>query len=316
MIQVTNTTNDQPQLEAPSIEELSITIPQHLIEEIAYNRCIIFLGSGVSSTSKNTQGQRPIGWESFIEEAKNLIPHTYNDKKDYVDECMERKEYLHSLQVIKDYSESSSYSTLLRNSFGDYSFRPSLAHEIIRKLNLKVVVSTNFDRIYDNYCISSASDNSGHVVKNYYDIDDIIFNLKSHDNLIIKAHGTIDSMDKLIFTQDEYYKARREHPMFYKVLESLFLTHTVLFLGYSLNDPDINLLLDTAANTKSSSSPHFVFVKDDVHPELQKHWKTNYNISTIPYGSDHDHFIPSIELLYEKVMQLRMERGLDSWVIE
>lgn len=47
--------------------------PANLIEEIAYRRCIIFLGSGISATSKNSKGEQPPTWGKFIDEIKKLM---------------------------------------------------------------------------------------------------------------------------------------------------------------------------------------------------------------------------------------------------
>ena len=63
-------------------------------------------------------------------------------------------------------------------------------------------------------------------------------------------------MKKLIFTAKQYYQAQEKYPEFYHLMTALFLTHTVVFLGYSINDPDINLLLLFLHNTANTSYPH------------------------------------------------------------
>lgn len=293
----------------------TVNFPQTLIEEIAYNRCIIFIGAGVSATAKNEAGESMMDWGSFIIEAKSLINHCDKAINDYVDEAIERKDFLHALQTIKDNSIEGNYVALLKKAFSGQRYKRSKAHEIIYNFNMKLVISTNFDKIYENYCISN-EEGSGHVVKDYNQIEDIIHNIKSYDNLIIKAHGSIDSPDNLIFTEDDYYKSLRENPLFYKLLESLLLTHTVLFIGYSLSDPDINLLFNTAANTASAMSPHYVLLTSGTHPQLINHRKKNFNIAPIIYGDKYDNLIPALEELFLRVRDLRIERGLNYLVIE
>lgn len=296
---------------------LDLNFPETLIEELAYNRCVLFIGAGVSATSKNERGENMMDWEAFINEAKELISNAPQDLKDYVDNSIEKKDYLHALQTIRDNSTGSGpYMSKLRKAFSGNGFRSSKAHELIHNLNIKTVVSTNFDSIYENYCIASGTTQSGHIVKSYRQIEDIIHNLKSFDNLIIKAHGSIDSPDYIIFTEDDYYKSIRENFLFYKILESLFLTHTVLFVGYSLSDPDINLLFNTAANTASQMSPHYILTTDKVHPQLLNHRKKNFNIEPIIYGNDHADLIPALEFLNLKVQEMRLERGLNHLIID
>ena len=40
--------------------------PDNLVEELAYRRCLIFLGSGISATVKNDAGESPESHKSEI----------------------------------------------------------------------------------------------------------------------------------------------------------------------------------------------------------------------------------------------------------
>lgn len=277
----------------------------NLIEEIAYNRCVIFIGAGVSSTAVSEGQNEVLGWYDFIDKGINEIPDRFKEEKDYAKGCLKREDYLQALQVVNDYLDSGAYTSFLKSQYQRLKVKPSEAHELLKRLNNKIIVSTNFDKIYDNYCIDE-----GHTIIEYYEIEKLLSNIKSYQNIVLKAHGTIDNVDRIVFTQNQYYKSKRENHQFYKVLESLFITKTVLFLGYSLNDPDINLLLDTAVNTASDSAPHYVMVTDDTNGEKEKHWKKNFNISTIRYGDSYEQFIPRLTELVEEVENLRVDRGI------
>ena len=45
--------------------------PDNLVEELAYRRCLIFLGSGISATAKNDAGESPDTWGAFLNEKSN-----------------------------------------------------------------------------------------------------------------------------------------------------------------------------------------------------------------------------------------------------
>lgn len=286
-----------------------VSWPDHLVEEIAFNRAILFLGSGVSSTSVNTKGEPMIGWPKFIDLGIEKIPSKKSDKKEYAKDLLSKENYLLALETVKKQSQNAEFFELIKREFDSADRMYSEAHAIIKKLDMKIIITTNFDKLYDNHC----SDH-GHTIINYYESEKLASNLKQEKNLIIKAHGTINNLDKIIFTQNDYFKSKKENPFFYKILESLFLTKTVLFLGYSLNDPDINLLLDTAANTATSVANHFVLVEETLSDELEEHWQDNYNVSSIRYGGGHSMFIPNLENLFELVMDKRMSSGLTAWV--
>lgn len=299
------------------LSELEIQWPKNLIEELAYNRGIVFTGAGLSATASNNSGSRMPGWNQTIEEAKALIPSTSTEILEYIESSLRNKDYLGALQCIQDYSDSGSYSALMRETFMRGSFTASKAHEFIMKLNLKVIVTTNFDTIYEDYCKSKTigEEDLTYSVSQYYQEKSLLDNIKSFPNIIIKAHGSIDEIDKMVFTRNQFFKARNEYPNFYKLLEALFLTHNVLFIGYSFNDPDIQLLLNSEINNLTSGSPHYILVEEnEVHKEVEKMWKENYNISTIKYPSStevpYKNFIPALESLHMEVESLRRERGI------
>lgn len=284
---------------------MSINWPENLVEEIAYRRCVIFIGAGASATSISEDGLvSPKTWGKFIEEAVQLIPEHETETIEFVGLMRRQENYLLALQAIMDSADSGAYRSFLQKTYSRPNYLASKTHESIKEIDSKIVVSTNFDKIYENIC-------NGHSysIATYTETKKIISNIKSTNNIIIKAHGTIDDPETLVFTQQQYYKAKQQNQEFYELLNALFFTHTFLFLGYSLNDPDINLILEAVSKTNPDSSPHYVVTKEGVSPQIKKHWKECYSISTLEYeGPDHKEFSKEVEILKEKVIEYRTEK--------
>ncbi|MGQ4680717.1 SIR2 family protein [Paenibacillus polymyxa] len=279
--------------------------PNNLIEELAYRRAILFLGSGVSATAKNDDGKSPETWGEFLNNIKALMRNPQKEDIAFIDKMLTQENYLLALQAIYDLSDSGAYSKYLKDTFSRGRFNPSPVHKSIKKINSKIVVTTNFDKIYDNLCNEDL-----YVKYDYMKAKSIISNIKSPENVIIKAHGSIDDTDEMIFTSQQYFEAQENYPEFYSLLRALFLTNTVLFLGYSLNDPDINLVLQSLSNTSSSASPHYIVLKEGTSEHIIKHWEKTYNVRCLEYGPSYDNFEENIEELQEAVAQLRIERGI------
>lgn len=279
--------------------------PENLVEELAYRRCIIFLGSGISATAKNSQGESPDTWGEFLNNIKKKMRNPTSDDVQFVEEMLKKEDYLLALQTIADLCDPGEYSNYLKNQYlrGGYKF--SKVHELIKDLDSKIVVTTNFDKLYESICHEPE-----YVTFDYKDTRSIIGSIKAPENIIIKAHGNIDDTDRLIFTAKQYYRAQEEYPEFYHLLTALFLTHTVVFLGYSLKDPDINLLLQFLHNTANTSCPHYMVDRSGNKSQMVKHWKDTYNISLIEYGDDYSSLENSLEELRDLVFQLRAERGM------
>ncbi len=279
--------------------------PNNIVEELAYRRCIIFLGSGISATSKNDEGKSPETWAEFLNNIKNKMKNPNADDKDFVNNMLEQKNYLLALQAISDLCDPGEYSSYLKDHYLRGGYKPSEIHKIIKDLDSKIVITTNFDKIYDSLCKEPE-----YVTLEYTDTRSIISSIKAPESIIIKAHGSIDDTEKIIFTAKQYYSAQQQYPEFYHLLSALFLTHTVLFLGYSLNDPDINLLLQFLHNTANSSCPHYLVDKTGNKKQIKKHWKDTYNVSVIEYGDDYDMLCSCLTDLRDQVAQLRSDRGL------
>ncbi|MDM5251014.1 SIR2 family protein [Lysinibacillus sp. G4S2] len=286
-----------------------ISTPPNLIREIAHKRVVFFLGSGISAnseaTSPTTQIKNPLTWGDFIKGVKALVPEDKPAMK-YIDSMIQKEDYLKALQAIKNNCDSGQYNDFLRQNFDEPHFSPNKIHDYIKDINCKIVVTTNFDKIYEQCCGSQ-----GYPVVNYYDpISKLISNLRSSQNLIIKAHGTIDDVNNIIFTDNEFFMARRENIDFYNVLKALFLTHTVVFLGYSLNDPDINLQLELTNRTKVESNPHYIFMSKGVDEELKKQWKECYNVNIFEYGDNYLDLEPYMHQLALEVDLYKVQNQL------
>ncbi len=207
-----------------------INWPQTLIKEIAARRCILFLGAGVSTSSQTSDGLKPKGWKDFLADATELIK--FVDKKELITKLIEERKYLSALQAIFSTVDPSEYLHFLDENFNNRAFQPSKLHRIILQLDQRLVITTNFDKIYETYCYNISRD--GFKIINY-DFESLVDEIRSENRLIIKAYGSIDNINKMIFTRTQYHKAKREYSKFYEVLKALFITHTVIFIGCSLD---------------------------------------------------------------------------------
>lgn len=287
--------------------------PENLIEEIAYRRCILFLGAGISATAVDSHGSHPKTWKELINSLLDECKDSLSSKNlSYIKKMIKKENFLFALQAIFDYSDTGKLAHLLRKEFQQTSFKYSDVHKIIRELDSKIVITTNFDKLIDDVCCACSSDCSERYYSffDYRDTSAIINNIRSSTNVIIKAHGKIDDCDKLIFSAKQYHKAQSDYSDFYQLLTALFLTHTVLFLGYSLQDPDINLLLQSIRPCTGESSPHYLVCKSGTDEPLKKLWEEIYNIRIIEYGKTYDQFPNALETLKESVLTMRESRNI------
>ena len=198
---------------------------------------------------------------------------------------MKQKDYLTACELIK-HNLKDEFSRLLRDEFVIPRYNPAVIHEYLFNLDLHIVLTQNFDKIYDTYASTESSNTI--MITNYYD-DDIASVVRGNCRAIIKAHGTIDQPTKMVFTRSEYGKARYDYSTFYLLLDSLVLTHTFVFVGCGLDDPDTRMTLERHAHLFPYGRPHFIVLPSGQHRDIQESTSRNLNLRMLTYKSDNNH---------------------------
>jgi len=277
--------------------------PDALTNELANRRCIIFLGSGASagSSSLGATASKPPTWVELLNEMKGHM-RTAPDIA-AATELIGMGKYLDAAEVIKNDIPVADFTTFMRSKFGGH-FTPSPIHEAVLRIDPKIVITTNYDEIYDTYCRHGVSEGLVKVCK-YYDTG-LIEALRSPIRLIIKAHGCVTESTRTVLTRSEYFRARQHNAGFYKTLDALFLTNTLFFIGYRLTDPDIQLVLENVNIAAESGHPHYACIPSGMHTVIKKAMQTTYNIDFIEYPEHKfDEVYENLGLLADEVIGFR-----------
>lgn len=280
--------------------------PEELIDRIASRKCVLFLGSGISANSTNAVGEHPATWYSFLEKANEEVKEP--KLKKLIEKKIKGNEYLLAGQLLKNHLKDN-FKTIIENEYRKKGFEVADIHKDIYEIDSKIVITPNFDEIYDTYA-KTISHNTV-VVKNYNDKDLLKYiNSVSKERLIIKTHGTVDKLDDLIFSQSEYSEARVKNADFYEIVKALLLTHTFLFLGAGLSDPDIKLLLENNSYQFSSAKHHyFCIAKKEISNYEKEIFQKDMQITFLEYDTKDNRieFFNSIKELIRLVKKKRDE---------
>ncbi|MES2818675.1 MAG: SIR2 family protein [Pseudomonadota bacterium] len=273
-----------------------ITWPNMLVTEVARRRCILFLGAGVASSAKTEEGTRPLTWKEFLTAAANLAPMVHRPE---IESLISDKKLLLALQAIRDQADAGDYQALLDKCFNNAAFIPSDLHRTIFSLDSRLVITTNFDKIYEKHCLTASTE--GFKVIPYYS-SSLGDEIRSDTRLIIKAHGSIDDISKMVFTKAEYHTAKELYSSFYSILKALLLTNTCIFIGCGMDDPDVLLLLEEVRITANPKRPHYALLREGSHSGFVKSdLASSYNIKVLEYGPEHSDLISDLEALLELV---------------
>ncbi|QYM99283.1 SIR2 family protein [Pseudomonas protegens] len=263
-----------------------ITWSQTLINDLESRRVVVFLGSGVSRNSLGEDNvTRPKTWQSFLEDAAQRV-----DIVDEIAPFMQSRDYLTVLDLIRNRSTRDAYAEIVKQEYLDPRYSEAKIHELIYQLDANIVLTPNFDKIYDVYASSKSRGTT--AIKQYYELD-LARYVRGDRRVVVKIHGSVDSPENMIFGRRDYAEARVKHSWFYDILKSLILTHTFLFIGCGTDDPDIRLLLEDAQFTAGFAREHyFLAANGSISPGFKVILESTMNLRVLEYAYDpqnHDH---------------------------
>lgn len=96
--------------------------------------------------------------------------------------------------------------------------------------------------------------------------DDLLFKEMSFSAEVYKIHGSASSPDSMILTQSDYDAFEEKQAYLAAKILTIFMEYPIIFLGYSLSDPNISSIMSSIAKCVgtehlSTLSNRFVFVE-------------------------------------------------------
>lgn len=277
--------------------------PESLVREIADRRAIIFVGSGIS---KSALPSMPT-WGELL---KSLSQHLNKvvDKK-LVAKLVNKEKLLDAAQIVTDGMERADLNAELRRVFEVRPSPHSELYNILLQLDLKTICTTNYDefleRNFDHFSGGIAAYN---VLK--HTSRDLLDKVRSPQRTIVKIHGCITEPNDIVLDRMSYFSARYKNHGFFGVLSALLTTNTVLFLGYSLGDPDLQIILENIHGPTNSNHGHYCLIPKLEHRSMAGAIKKSYNISCIEYPNGQHHMVQErLSSLLDAVRSLRASRG-------
>lgn len=286
-----------------------INWPKDLISDIARRKCVLILGAGISKNSTNANGKRPKDWKEFLESA-----YEQTSLKTEIKKQISSGDYLTACELIKKDLGRDKFNSLIKDEFLIPKFQKADIHTHIYNLDSRIVITPNFDKIYDVYANHTSE---GSIISKSFDSSDLADCIRRPERLIIKIHGTVDSTDNIIFTRKDYSEARTKFRDFYSIIEALSLTHTFIFLGCGVNDPDIRLILEDLNFKYPFSKQHFIVMpKNAIHKRIKDIISETMKLNILEYDSKNHHseLTNSLQDLVNEVeIERKMIADTQSW---
>jgi len=274
----------------------TIDIIEHLARLASRHKLVPFLGAGCSFQHLR------LDWDSICADMAAILGIENNDNKITAQEYVSRKGKVEFCDFLK--------SKLLISEFKD-----SLGecHLLIMSLHLGVIYTTNQDNVMEK-CLEK----HGRVFRKIVQLEDLGESTPG-DTLYIKFHGDLDIPNSIVFTDDDFRARILDIDNFLNIrLRSDLLAKSLLFVGYSLRDPNMQNLLSELQTAFKGRLPPTYLIAFQSSPDLEARCVASGITVIVPRtifpdaSSDEEAFLHFLAELNKQVFHLKQQQEFES----
>lgn len=241
------------------------TLIREYVTALRQKNASIFIGSGMSNSIFKKCWKELI--RPYAKKIKFPLKKTENNypfiAQSYVNNGYDKGEFKKSIGEQFSSSETTEF------------------HHRIARLPIRNYWTTNYDPLIENALKAER--------KHY----DLIYDNESftklddeREHIVFKCHGDYNHPDSIIITEEDYEHFKLSSFNFTHAIYNELASSTVLFLGYSFSDPDIQNIISTLTTVNKINQNHYFITKKCVGNEYkkQKLWIKNlerYSIHTL-----------------------------------
>lgn len=265
------------------------TPPAKLVDAVAKGRAVLFAGAGLSLAAGLPT------WTGLLDQLASAAAtggYLSPAESAQLRRAVKEGKYLMVADRIRRALGSSDFDRALDEIFRGPGLKPTSLHALIAEIGFSAVVTTNYDKLIEGAFASHG------IIPPTYTFDDgpdIISALSHNRFFILKAHGDIDRKTTIILSERDYRNVLYRQPGYRAALNTIFITKTILFVGTSLSDVDVKLILESVSESFSGKGPgHYCLLPQNGIADAEvEHWRDLFGIHLLRYKPSAKH--PEVE---------------------
>lgn len=268
-------------------------IPKPLQEDFINNRVVPLIGAGFSKNGIISSGENIPDWSELGRAIAQYIPnYTYTNALDAI-----------SL-FESEFSRGKLIETLAKETKVNL-IQPGTAHQALAKILFETICTTNFDFLIEQTLTEQKIPHSTIVSEERLSIS------TKEQTKVIKLHGDFNHPSRMVITENDYDNFVDKNKVLSTYISNLFITKTLLFVGYSLDDTDIRTLWSVIGSRLGRLQTNAYAVLVDATPlEISRFARRNVKVINIKgsksnYSNLLTEFFESIKNLIDSKLQER-----------
>ncbi|QDZ80161.1 SIR2 family protein [Priestia megaterium] len=230
-----------------------------ILEAINKDNLVVFIGAGVSANSTLPS------WSDLI---KKFAQGLGMSRDLTTDDYLRIPQYYYNQRGMKEYYQKI-------NDIFNVKLTPNIIHDRILELKPKHIITTNYDNLIEQAI-------EKHLL--FYDLvcEDLDLPYTSNGRLLIKMHGDLDRKN-IVLKEDDYLNYSTNFKLIESYIKSIFVNNTVVFIGYSLQDYDLKLILKSLQGILGEHFQKAYLIDSDeiIKSTVEKEYFMNLGVNVI-----------------------------------
>lgn len=261
-----------------------------IIEASQNHSLTFFVGAGVSALSNVPT------WKQIIDMISNKMK--YEIKDSYSSDEYLRIPQMFYYAIKKD---NKKYYSLMQRCLDTTNCQPNEVHKKLLELNPSSFITTNFDDLLEKASVQHCQ--SFKTIACDSEVPCI-----NGDKFILKVHGDIQHKN-IVFKEEDYLNYSENFKLLETLLKSIFSTNTVVFIGYSLNDYNIKLILNWTKTLLEDNfnKPIFIYTENKHLTVEELSYQQSKGLRVIEYeklGARYEEYTPRYLAVIEAIKRV------------
>ena len=241
-------------------------IPKPLLKDFVYNRVVPFVGAGFSKNADIPDGIAMSDWNELGKIVASELPD-YQFEGNAIDAFS----YYETL-----YSRSKLVELLMRELHIS-EIKPGETIDAFCNLFSGTICTTNWDFLLEESMTLMHKPFSTVVTEDRLSVDPQL------DCKILKLHGDFNHPNKMVITENDYDMFLDRNPLFSTYVSNLFISNTMLLIGYSLDDNDFRSIWKVInSRLGAMAQPAYVLLVNPSQEQVYRFQRRNIRVINLP----------------------------------
>jgi hypothetical protein len=249
-----------------------VDLPSNLIESVAAQNAVLFLGAGASYGASHPKG--------YAIPSGNALRDMIADR--FLGGQLKDRSLAQVAELAINESSLIVLQGFVRDIFKD--FRPAEFHRLIPTFRWHGIATTNFDMVIDTV-YAEYGDPVQNIVPFVKNGQPIETEMKKFFNPLayLKLHGSIGNYSDLeipfILATEQYVRYNSNRTRLFERLRDWGSEFPIIFVGYSINDPNIQNILFDLFDLKRRRPAYYVV--SPVISEIEERYWSSHRIFSV-----------------------------------